>query len=51
MNSYENRLSDLKCLAKQLDNKELIIEIQSFSQKWSETYSLISKLIFIFNGH
>ena len=43
MNSYETRLNDLKQMTDQLDNKDLINEIETLAQKWSETYSLISK--------
>lgn len=48
MNSYEPRLSDLKRLTNQLDNKDLVNEIENFSLKWSETYSLISRFYFYF---
>jgi hypothetical protein len=43
MNSYEPRLNVLKQLTNQLDNKDLINDIESFSLKWSDTYSLISR--------
>lgn len=43
MNSYEPRLNDLKLLTTQLDNKDLVNEIENFSSKWSETYTLISR--------
>jgi hypothetical protein len=48
MNSYETRLNDLKLLTNQLDNKDLVNEIENFSLKWSETYSLISRFKFSF---
>jgi hypothetical protein len=44
MNSYETRLNELKLLTNQLEDKELINEIEQFASKWTETYSLISKL-------
>ena len=47
MNSYDQRLNDLRQLTNQLDNKDLINDIENFSQKWSETYSLISRWTFI----
>ena len=43
MNSYETRLNELKQMTDQLDNKDLINEIETLAQKWSETYALISK--------
>ena len=53
MNSYENRLNDLKQLTKETDDKELINEIEKFALKWSDTYLLISKclnFLFIFRN-
>ena len=47
MNSYETRLNDLKQLAQQLDNKELLNDIELFLNKWSETYTKISESIII----
>ena len=44
MNSYEARLSELKNLTKQIENRDLINDIENFANKWFETYSLISKL-------
>ena len=49
MNSYEPRLNDLKQLTTQLDNKDLVNEIENFSLKWSETYSLISRFLLLFH--
>jgi hypothetical protein len=46
MNSYETRLSELKLLTKQLDNRDLIREIELIASKWADTYLLISKLTF-----
>ena len=48
MNSYEPRLNDLKLLTNQLDNKDLVYEIENFSSKWFETYTLISRFRFFF---
>lgn len=43
MNSYEPRLNELKHLTNMLDNKDLKADVESFAQKWHETYNLISK--------
>ena len=46
MKSYEMRLNELRNLAQQLQNKDLVNEIEKFYLKWMDTYTLISKLIF-----
>lgn len=43
MKSYEVRLNELRLVASQLKNKELVNEIDKFYSKWMDTFALISK--------